>query len=165
MLGLYVSISSITLPFMLQAKEGTPLADTISVPTPFGTAQFGSSYIAPKVQINVDYAIYKGGFDGTVVESSSDKGRIPLRFTVGTGAVNPAVDEAVRTMIPGEVRRVVVPAKFDLDKSGSKEPLYLQLRLRTIKGPSSFNVCAAPPVTTKIPASVICEPGAMGTVP
>merc|ERR1719408_54237 len=88
------------------------------------------SYIADGVQINCDYSISTGSFDGNVIESSTDPGRLSLRFTVGTGAVNPALDEAVRGMKPGEVRRVVVPAKFNLDKSGSNEPLYLQLRLR-----------------------------------
>ena len=122
------------------------------------------SYIANGVQINCDYSISTGSFDGPVVESSTEPGRLSLRFTVGTGAVNPALDEAVRGMKPGEVRRVIVPAKFNLDKSGSKDPLYLQLRLRTIKA-SSFNICCRPPGKNPPPISVMCEPGALTSAP
>ena len=67
--------------------------------------------IARGSQINVDYTLRTKSFDGPVFESSEDEDRkIPLRFTVGTGAVTPAMDEAVATMKRGGVRRVVIPA-------------------------------------------------------
>ena len=86
---------------------------------------------------------------------------MPFLFTVGTGAVNKAIDETVRDMKPGGVRRLVVPAKFD---KGLDEEVYVQLRLRAIKGTSSFNICAVPPAG-RVSASKLCQEGARPDVP
>ena len=58
-----------------------------------------------KTQLVIDYTVFRA--DGTTaLESSKDTRRMPFAFTVGTGAVHKAIDEAVRDMKPGDVRRV-----------------------------------------------------------
>ena len=95
------------------------------------------------------------------IETSADRNRMPFLFTVGTGAVNRAIDDAVRGMKPGGTRRLVVPAKFD---KGIDEEVYVQMRLRAIKGTSSFNICAVPP-NGRVTPSVFCQEGARPDVP
>ena len=72
-----------------------------------------------------------------------------------------AIDDAVRGMKPGGTRRLVVPAKFD---KGIDEEVYVQMRLRAIKGTSSFNICAVPP-NGRVTPSVFCQEGARPDVP
>ena len=117
--------------------------------------------IGAKTQVIVDYEIRRGGFDGPAIETSADRNRMPFLFTVGTGAVNRAIDDAVRGMKPGGTRRLVVPAKFD---KGIDEEVYVQMRLRAIKGTSSFNICAVPP-SGRVTPSVFCQEGARPDVP
>ncbi|KAH8047055.1 hypothetical protein JL721_12267 [Aureococcus anophagefferens] len=62
--------------------------------------------------VAVDYALFRGGFDGRPTERGA------LAFTVGDGSVNPALDELVRTLGPSTLRRATVPASSDLDRSG-----------------------------------------------
>ena len=65
-------------------------------------------------QVIVDYQLRRGGFEGEKIEASDDRDRMPFLFTVGTGAVNKALDEGVRGMAPGGVRRVIIPKGFDV---------------------------------------------------
>jgi len=44
----------------------------------------------------------------------------PLAFTVGDGSVIPAIDEAVRGMAPGGIRRIIVPEEIGYPKDGFK---------------------------------------------
>jgi hypothetical protein len=41
-------------------------------------------------------------------------------FNVGDGSVIPGVDEAVRTMLPGGIRRIIVPAELGYPSDGFK---------------------------------------------
>ena len=72
--------------------------------------------IREETMVILDYRIWKSAFGGDagarLVESSDDRNRMPLLFTVGTGAINRAVDEMVRDMKQGGVRRFVIPPKF-----------------------------------------------------
>ena len=120
--------------------------------------------VEDKRQVIIDYTIRTGGFDGEVVETSFEKLRQPLLFTVGTGAVNPALDEMVRTMRPGGTRRVKVPASYNLIPG---KEAYLSVRLRTIKGPSSFNICVVPLPTRfgRADKGLLCQEGARPDAP
>ena len=74
-------------------------------------------------------------------------------------AVNRAVDEMVRDMRQGGVRRFRIPAKFDAT-SLLRDELYVQIRLRDIKGPSRGGaICAVPP-NGRVGPSILCQPGA-----
>ena len=115
----------------------------------------GLKAIADKTQLVIDYTVFRA--DGTTaLESSKDTRRMPFAFTVGTGAVHRAIDEAVRDMKPGDVRRVAVPAGYDKGSQIS-EAVVVQIRLRNIKGPSELNICAVPPI--EVGPSILCQPG------
>ena len=86
--------------------------------------------IGAKTQVIVDYEIRRGGFDGPAIETARPN-RMPFLFTVGTGAVNRAIDDAVRGMKPGGTRRLVVPAKFD---KGIDEEDVVQMRAARHQG-------------------------------
>ena len=77
--------------------------------------------------VAVEFQLRRGGFEG---ESSQLISRGTLAFEVGDGSVNLAVDELVRTLRPGELRRATVPASANLDRSGDRaSPTYLVLGL------------------------------------
>lgn len=98
--------------------------------------------------VAVDYALFRGGFDGRPTERGA------LAFTVGDGSVNPALDELVRTLGPSTLRRATVPASSDLDRSGdASKPTYLQLGVR-VDAPAKTCAERAP----KEP--VLCRPAA-----
>ena len=98
--------------------------------------------------VAVDYALFRGGFDGRPTERGA------LAFTVGDGSVNPALDELVRTLGPSTLRRATVPASSDLDRSGdASKPTYLQLGVR-VDAPAETCAERAP----KEP--VLCRPAA-----
>lgn len=44
----------------------------------------------------------------------------PLAFTVGDKTVVPGIDEAVRGMAPGGIRRIIVPEEIGYPKDGFK---------------------------------------------
>lgn len=121
--------------------------------------RLGIKVISDSTKVIVDYKIWTGGFDETLIESSAARNRMPLLFTIGTGAVNRAVDEMVRDMRQGGVRRFRIPAKFDAT-SLLRDELYVQIRLRDIKGPSRGGaICAVPP-NGRVGPSILCQPGA-----
>lgn len=120
---------------------------------------YSEKVIGDATKVIVDYKIWTGGFDGTLIESSAERNRMPMLFTIGTGAVNRAVDEMVRDMRQGGVRRFRIPAKFDAT-SLVRDELFVQIRLRDIKGPSKGGaICAVPPNGRVMP-SILCQPGA-----
>lgn len=104
-----------------------------------------------KTAVIVGYEVRTGSHDGPLVESSNDKKKMPILFTLGTGAVVPAADDVIRTMRPGGIRR------FEFDKDGTT--YYVTMRLRAVKGFSNFNVCTAAPQQRQPP--LLCEPGAL----
>ena len=119
--------------------------------------------IREEMMVILDYRIWKSAFGGDagarLVESSDDRNRMPLLFTVGTGAINRAVGEMVRDMKQGGVRRFVIPPKFG-PSSFVREELFVEVRLRNVKGqPVGLrSFCAVPP-NGKVEASMLCEPG------
>ena len=138
----------------LQEVEDTVLGNTGDM----------DEFVEDKRQLIIDYNIREEGFEGPIVETSKDPLRQPLLFTVGTGAVNPALDEMVRTMRPGGTRRAKVPASYNLIPG---KDAYLTIRLRAIKGPSSFNICVVPLPTRKGRADkgLLCQEGARPDAP
>ncbi len=138
----------------LQEVEDTVLGNTGDM----------DKFVEDKRQLIIDYNIREEGFEGPIVETSKDPLRQPLLFTVGTGAVNPALDEMVRTMRPGGTRRAKVPASYNLIPG---KDAYLTIRLRAIKGPSSFNICVVPLPTRKGRADkgLLCQEGARPDAP
>ena len=69
----------------LQEVEDTVLGNTGDM----------DKFVEDKRQLIIDYNIREEGFEGPIVETSKDPLRQPLLFTVGTGAVNPALDEMI----------------------------------------------------------------------
>lgn len=69
-----------------------------------------------------NFRVRRGGFEGEIV-GLSDSGQRggSVRFQVGDGSVNAAVDEIIRTLPPGVQRRAIVPATFDLDRGTRPE--------------------------------------------
>ena len=65
--------------------------------------------------------MWRGGFDKDVIEKGSGS------FAVGDNSANDAVDELVRTMADGTVRRATIPASFNFDADPAR-PTYLELR-------------------------------------
>ena len=140
------------------ANVAAPTARKLSSGLEYTDLRTGGSTdkaIADKTQLVIDYTVFRA--DGTTaLESSKDTRRMPFAFTVGTGAVHRAIDEAVRDMKPGDVRRVAVPAGYDKGSQIS-EAVVVQIRLRNIKGPSELNICAVPPI--EVGPSILCQPG------
>ena len=69
-----------------------------------------------------NFRVRRGGFEGEIV-GLSDSGQRggSVRFRIGDGSVNAAVDEMIRTLPPGVQRRAIVPATFDLDRGTRPE--------------------------------------------
>lgn len=94
------------------------------------------------------------GQDGEVQEASDSIGLGSVRFVVGDGSVNAAVDELVRTLPPMTTRRATVPASFDLDRSGSQSPSFLEVSLRKRTASNPTFACS------DVDGACICVPGA-----
>ncbi len=54
---------------------------------------------------------------GEVFDSSRDRG-LPITFEVGIGAVPAGLDEGLLGMVPGEVRRIIVPPHLAYGDAG-----------------------------------------------
>ena len=98
----------------------------------------------------IDYRVRRGGLDGEIIALSDGPGNGgSVRFTIGDGTVNAAVDELIRTLPAGVRRRAVVPPKFDLDRGTRmtyprEEPpgtTYLELSIRKPSASNSVGVC------------------------
>ena len=117
----------------------------------------------------IDYRVRRGGLLGEIVALSDGPGNGgSVRFVVGDGTVNAAVDELIRTLPANVRRRAVVPAKFDLDRGTRAtyprdEPpgtTFLELSLRKPSASNSVGVCdgSDAPSAAKV-ASCICGSG------
>lgn len=92
-----------------------------------GILYFDSVARPPKTRsdlerVSIAWTVWRGGFDKEVIESGSGS------FAIGDHAANDAVDELVRTMGDGSVRRATIPASFNFDDSPSR-PTYLELEI------------------------------------
>jgi len=98
----------------------------------------------------VQYRVRRGFFNGELVAlSDGPLNGGDVQWIVGDGTVNAAVDELVRSLPKGTVRRAIVPAAFDLDRGTRSEyPVaqppgitYLELTLRKLSASSPVGVC------------------------
>jgi hypothetical protein len=113
----------------------------------------------------IDYRVRQGGWDGEIVALSDgigDGGSI--RFLIGDGTVNAAVDEVVRTLPDGVRRRAIVPAVFDLDR-GRRQMYpyeappgitYLEISLRKPSATASVGGCDPADPSYPYAGSCIC---------
>ena len=84
-----------------------------------------------------------------------------LEFILGDGLENDAVDELVRSMVPGTTRRATVPAAFGLGGGGSQSaPSYLELNVRAVLGKGEYREeeRAAQRCDEGEPLPVLCKP-------
>lgn len=118
-------------------------------------------------EVKIDYRVRRGWFDQEIVALSdgiSNGGSVVFR--VGDGTVNAAIDELVRTLPPGIVRRAVVPAAFDLDQGTRAEyprpqpagTTYLELALRKTSASNSVGVCPGGDDRYAAASTCICGP-------
>jgi peptidylprolyl isomerase len=70
--------------------------------TSYPGAPYGSPVPAARRAATIHYTMYLP--DGGVINSHN--GGMPFRFVFGTGQVIPGIEETVRTMRPGETRRL-----------------------------------------------------------
>ena len=119
-------------------------------------------------EVRVDYRVRRGFFNGEIVALSDGPGNGgSLSFRVGDGSVNAAVDELVRTLPRGVVRRAVIPPKYDLDvgtRAEYPEPAppgttYLELTLRKPTQTGPFGVCPGSSLDYDAVASSVCGKG------
>lgn len=74
-------------------------------------------------RVTIAFTVWRNGFAGNVLEAGSGS------FTIGDNSANDAVDELVRDMGAGSVRRATVPASFRLDPDLPSAPTYLEIKL------------------------------------
>ena len=75
-------------------------------------------------RVTIAFTVRRGGFDSDdVLETGSGS------FAIGDNSANDAVDELVRTMRGGVVRRATVPASFRFDPDRPSAPTYLELEV------------------------------------
>ena len=72
--------------------------------------------VEPGDQVAVHYELRLA--DGSVLDSSWSRG-IPLTFQVGAGLVIAGFDEAMLGMVPGAIRKVVVPPALGYGATGA----------------------------------------------
>ena len=103
---LYFDTEPLDTPFRIATPEQvvsqTPLTDTAEVVN------------APGTEVGINYRLREKSLKGEIMEASDSPGLGSVLFTVGDGSVNPAIDELVRTLPIGKLRRAVVPASFEL---------------------------------------------------
>lgn len=101
-------------------------------------------------QVIVNYRVRRGFFDGEIASLSDGPANGgSVLFTVGDGTMNAAVDELVRTLSQGQIRRAVVPAEYDLDRGTRAEyprpeppgTTYLELAVRPRSASGPLGVC------------------------
>jgi hypothetical protein len=125
-------------------ERWTPDADTVDVAA--------ASVVHPDgALVRIDYRVHRKfwGSDELVALSDGIGNGGSVLFGVGDGTVNAAVDELVRTLPPGVVRRAIVPAAFDLDRGTRREyprpeppgTTYLTLALRKPSASNSVGTC------------------------
>ena len=93
----------------------------------------------PGQTVNVHYTGWLKGFgdEGAKFDSSYDR-RKPLSFPVGTGRVISGWDEALSSMSPGTVRKVIIPPDLGYGKRGAggvippDSTLYFEMKLISI---------------------------------
>ena len=103
----------------------------------------GDAVPSADATVSIAYKAWLDGFEGTK-KFSDVKG--PLYVTLGSSQIIPGLDEALRGMRVGGLRRVVIPPDLaygktgypkDGDKKGSIIPpdatLYFEVRLRSVK--------------------------------
>ncbi|KAH8045860.1 DNA-3'-diphospho-5'-guanosine diphosphatase [Aureococcus anophagefferens] len=75
-------------------------------------------------RVTIAFTVRRNGFDsGDVLETGTGS------FAVGDNSANDAVDELVRSMGAGNVRRATVPASFRFDPDRPSAPTYLELEV------------------------------------
>lgn len=101
-------------------------------------------------QVIVNYRVRRGFFNGEIASlSDSAQGGGSVLFTVGDGTMNAAVDELVRTLPQGQIRRAVIPAEYDLDRGTRAEyprpeppgTTYLELSIRPRSASGPLGAC------------------------
>ncbi|MFC1593222.1 peptidylprolyl isomerase, partial [Candidatus Omnitrophota bacterium] len=86
--------------------EPTPTPIPAPTPTPAPVPSSPSPFVKDGSVVKVHYTGTLG--DGTVFDTSV--GREPLEFTVGTGAMIPGFENAVRSMKLGQKKTVTIPS-------------------------------------------------------
>ena len=113
-------------------------------------------------RVLLEYALRRDGFD-----AEPDGAGAPgapafstLEFILGDGLENDAVDELVRSMVPGTTRRATVPAAFGLGGGAPSAPSYLELNVRAVLGKGEYREeeRAAQRCDEGAPLPVLCKP-------
>ena len=119
-------------------------------------------------EVRIEYRVRRGFFDGEIVALSDGIGNGgAVMFKCGDGTVNSAIDELVRTLPSGVVRRAIVPEKFDLDRGTRPEYprptppgiTYVEMALRKVSASGSLGVCPGGDERYNTVASCICGSG------
>ena len=101
-------------------------------------------------QVIVNYRVRRGFFNGEIASlSDGPSNGGDVLFTVGDGTMNTAVDELVRTLPQGQIRRAVIPAEYDLDRGTRAEyprpeppgTTYLELSIRPRSASGPLGAC------------------------
>ena len=130
------------------------ILEQAAAPAPLASAEDGAT-------TRIEYRVRTVGFDGEIVEASdSGTGLGGVKFDLGDGSVNPAVDELVRTLPKGVTRRAIVPASYKLIRKNQvayydEWPVvsFLELSLRKASASSSIFQCS------QVDGACVCTPG------
>lgn len=95
-----------------------PPADSVAPALVLQDLQLGRGMLAqPGDTVAVHYVVRR--LDGTLHDSSRSR-RFPLEFSLGMGAVIRGLDEGVKGMRAGGLRRVTVPADYAYSEHGRR---------------------------------------------
>ena len=113
-------------------------------------------------RVLLDYALRRDGFDAEPGGAGAPGAPAfsTLEFILGDGLENDAVDELVRSMVPGTPRRATVPAAFGLGGGAPGAPSYLELNVRAVLGKGEYREeeRAAQRCDEGAPLPVLCKP-------
>lgn len=80
----------------------------------------------PGTTVSIDYVMSTTGARyGSKIYSTVDAGA-PYRWKLGDGSTIPGLEEAVSTMSPGGIRRVIIPAKLAYEAKGGDASTIIQ---------------------------------------
>lgn len=92
----------------VKLPSGLVYADLLRAGKDTGT--FGAPTAQPGSRVNLQWVLRKS--NGYFVDSSATQGSVPFIFTIGDGTAIAGVDEGVRGMKVGGVRRLLIPVNM-----------------------------------------------------